>query len=491
MIFMNKSETCYFSCLIFLLVNIISDVNGQDHEEIVKKPNVLMISIDDLNDWIGAMGYPSKDLTPNIDRLASKGVLFNNAHCQAPLCGPSRASIMTGLRPSTTGIYGMIGDNNIKGAVEKLNLPVTLLPEYFRQHGYKTMGVGKIFHTHAPDGVLDESGGRVKGFGPVPSERFHWNQQKTSTDWGAFPAKDEEMADYKSANWAIEKLQQEHEKPFFLAVGFLRPHVPWYVPEQWFKKHPQSSVQTPPYLPNDMDDVPAIGAELASVPMMPTTEWAIENGQWKNISQAYLACISFVDNYVGQVLETLENSAYRDNTIIVLWSDHGYHLGEKNRFAKHSLWERATKVPLIIAGTSLPQGKISAQPVELLDIYPTLLDLAGLPFNPHIEGQSLKDLILNPESERAQPAITTYGRNNHAIRNKDYRYIRYEDGSEELYHHINDENEWHNVAEKREYQEVKRNLRKYLPKVNEKWSESSIYNYNEYLTRQRQEQLAE
>jgi iduronate 2-sulfatase len=354
---MPKLKICYLGFTIFFLS--CGAQKAKEEPEVLQKPNVLMISIDDLNDWIGAMGYHNKNVTPNIDKLARKGILFNNAHCQAPLCGPSRASIMTGLRPSTTGIYGMIDDNDIKEAVESLGHQVTFLPEYFRQNGYKTMGVGKIFHSHAPDGVFDESGGRIGGFGPSPSEHFHWDQPKTSTDWGPYPSNDEEMADYKSAQWTIDKLQQEHDRPFFLAVAFLRPHVPWYVPEKWFEKHPLSSVQTPPYLPGDMTDIPAIGADLASVPMMPTTDWAIKNKQWENICQAYLACISFVDHYVGQVLNALENSAYKNNTIVVLWSDHGYHLGEKNRFAKHSLWERATKVPLIIAGPNLPGGKES------------------------------------------------------------------------------------------------------------------------------------
>lgn len=267
--------------------------------------------------------------------------------------------------------------------------------------------------------------------------------------------------------------------------------MPWYVPEKWFEKHPLPSVETPPYLPDDMKDIPAIATELASVPMMPITDWAIENKQWDNINQAYLACISFVDHYVGQVLNALENSDYRNNNIVVLWSDHGYHLGEKDRFAKHSLWERATKVPLIIAGPNLPEGKKSDQPVELLDLYPTLLDLAGLPANPNLEGQSLKDLLANPEREWPDAAITTYGRNNHGIRTKNYRYIRYEDGSEELYDSRSDENEWYNVVDNEEYKEVKGNLRKHLPEQNLKWSKASKYNFNKYLTKQRQEQVEE
>jgi len=359
------------------------------------------------------------------------------------------------------------------------------LHEYFRQHGYKTMAVGKIFHNHVPSGTVDESGGREKGFGPKPPQRWNWNRKGTSTDWGIFPEHDEQMPDYRTAQWAIERLKKKHSKPFFLAAGFLRPHVPWFVPKKWFDKHPIDKITTPPYLPNDYDDLPEIAIKVADVPMMPTTEWAIKNKKWKEIVQAYLACVSFVDFYVGEVLKALEQSPYAKNTIVVLWSDHGYHIGEKNRFAKHSIWERATRAPLIITGPKLNSDQICSKPVSMIDLYPTLLDMCALPPNSQNEGHSLKLLLDNPGAEWEHAAVTTYGRNNHAVRSEFYRYIRYENGAEELYDHRKDENEWYNLAANPEYDSMKERLRKYLPKVNARWAASSQYDINKYFTEQR------
>lgn len=469
-----------------LIVALILKLNAGEKNE-NKPPNVLMICVDDLNDWLGCMeGHPNS-ITPNMDKLASKGVLFMNAHCQAPICGPSRASIMTGLRPSSTGIYGQIDDEKISSAGDATK-GIVFLPEYFKHHGYYTMGKGKIFHEHAPDGVFDLSAGREKGFGPLPEKRFHWDKKGTATDWGAFPETDEEMPDYRTAMWAAERLKENYEKPFFLVAGFIRPHVPWYVPQKWFDMHPVDQVVTPPYKEDDFADLPAIALEVHDMPMMPSTDWAIKTGQWKYMVQAYLACVSFVDHYIGEVLNALENSPYKDNTIVILWSDHGYRLGEKGTFAKHALWQEATNAPLII---SLPgnktRGKCDA-PVEMLDIYPTLLDLCGLPANYKNEGKSLKPLIENPGSDRGNYAITTYGRNNHAVVSNGYRYIHYEDGSEELYNRNIDPNEFENIAGKTEFWEVKSALAKYLPTKNEYWSPAVKDGANAYFENQQKTQ---
>ena len=465
-----------------LFATLVVKVNATEKEGNTA-PNVLMICVDDLNDWLGCMGGHPNALTPNIDKLASRGVLFTNAHCQAPICGPSRASIMTGLRPSTTGIYGQIADEKIRIAGDATRGTV-FLPEYFKTHGYYTMGKGKIFHEHAPDGVFDLSEGREKGFGPLPEKRFHWDKKGTATDWGAFPETDEEMPDYRTAMWAVERLKENYDKPFFLVAGFIRPHVPWYVPQKWFDLHPVDHVITPPYKEDDFADLPAIALEVHDMPMMPSTDWAIKTGQWKYMIQAYMACVSFVDNYIGEVLNALENSKYANNTIVILWSDHGYRLGEKGTFAKHALWQEATNAPLII---SMPDrktiGKCEA-PVEMLDIYPTLLDLCGLPPKPEIEGRSLKTLIENSESGTGYFAITTYGRNNHAVVSNGYRYIHYEDGSEELYNRNSDPNEFENVAGKKEFLDVKSALAKYLPVKNEYWSPEVKNGANEYFEKQ-------
>ena len=391
---------------------------------------------------------------------------------------------MTGLRPSTTGIYGQIEDEDLRSAHPMLET-TPFLPEYFAQHGYKTMGVGKLFHRHAPEGVFEESGGRVPGFGPKPERHFHWNQEGTSTDWGPYPANDSAMPDYQSADWAIEKLNQIHDRPFFLAVGFLRPHVPWYVPQKWFDLHATDTLELPPYLPGDLDDVPEVGIRMARVPPMPTTEWAIEHGQWENIVQAYLASVSFVDAQVGRILDVLNSSGYADNTIVVLFSDHGYHLGEKNRFAKHSLWERATRVPLIIKAPGMPAGQTVSSPVELLDIYPTLIELSRLPANERNEGVSLVPLLENPDTAWPHAAVTTYGRANHGVKIEGYRYIRYEDGSEEYYDHTFDPVEWHNLAGDPRNRTAMGDMARNLPEVDAPWSALSEIDAYDYFREQK------
>lgn len=478
----------YLGCISLVLLLVLSTLScKKSRSKVLSKaehPNILMISIDDLNDWVGVMkGHPNAK-TPNIDQLASRGTLFTNAHCQTALCGPSRASIMSGLRPSTTGIYGQIKDEDIRTSSPAMT-GIQFLPEYFGKQGYKTMGVGKIFHTHAPEGVFQVSGGRVKGFGPKPADgsSFHWNKKGTSTDWGAFPDVDEKMPDYQSAQWAIERLGEKHDKPFFLSVGFLRPHVPWYVPQKWFDMHPIHEIQVPPYKKDDKDDMPEIGRQIDELPMMPTTDWAIEADQWKNIVQAYLSSTTFVDYYVGEVLKALEKSPYKDNTIVILWSDHGYRLGEKGTFAKHCLWQEGSNVPLIISLPSSRQSKLVHKSVELLDIYPTLLDLAGLPSNAANEGESLGPLILNKAAELTwkKAAVTTFGLNNHAIVSEQYRYIRYENGAEELYDREKDPNEWENLAAKKEMEPIVKELSQYLPKKNAPYAPKSTLTHNQYF----------
>ena len=449
-------------------------------------PNVLLIAVDDLNDFIGGMGHPDA-ITPNLDKLIERGTLFANAQCQAPMCSPSRVAIMTGLRPSTTGIYGFLPDDFIQDTNEATR-NVSLMPQYFKDAGYHTMAIGKVFHEHAPEGLFDESGGRERGFGPSPSQHFQWEKKGTSTDWGAFPERDDQMPDYRSAKWAVERLTKPYSSPFFLAVGFLRPHVPWHVPQKWFDMYDTATIHLPDYLPTDRADLPPIALEIDDLPMMPTTEWAIENNQWKNILQGYLASVSFVDHYIGEVLDALERSPHAANTIVVLWSDHGYRLGEKGTFAKVALWNRATLSPLVFAGPGIPENVRIDVPVELFSIYPTLAELAGLSHVPAIESRSIVPLIQDSTLQWSHPAITTWARNNHAIVTESHRYIRYEDGSEELYDLVQDPQEWHNIASDPKNQFIIGELATYLPKVNEKWAAASKYDNNAYFIRQKQEQ---
>lgn len=446
-------------------------------------PNVLMICVDDLNDYIGGMGHPDA-ITPNMDRLIRRGVLFTNAQCQSPLCGPSRAAIMTGLRPSTTGIYGLLKDNAVKNSNEATRNNI-FLHQYFKDKGYYTMGIGKIFHESTPDGLLDENGGREKGIvGPFPPQKMNYLLGRTDSDWGAFPENDEQMPDYRTAQWAIERLNRKYDHPFFLTVGFFRPHVPWHVPQKWFDLYDPEKLHKPPYSPADMEDLPPIALQIESS-FMPSAEWAIANNQWSKALQGYLACISFVDHYIGEVLKALEAGPHARNTIVVLWSDHGYRMGEKNRFAKQHLWERATKAPLIFAGPGIPKNTKISTPVELFSVYPTLTDLCGLPPNPNLEARSIHPLLKDPKMNWDYPAITTWGRNNHGIRSRQYHYIHYEDGSEELYVIRDDPNEWKNVAAEPKYAGVKESLKQFLPQTNAAWSPGNQYDGVPYFKKQR------
>ena len=462
-----------------LIVGMISIlVSCQSSEKKMNPPNVLMISIDDLNDWVGVLGAHPDAQTPNIDRLAKEGILFTNAHCQAPICGPSRASLLSGLRPSTTGVYGQISDEDLRAVPSFEN--IDFLPEYFKKNGYKTLGVGKIFHGHAPKGIFQHSGGRIKGFGPKPTKPFKWNQKGTSTDWGAFPQHDSLMNDYSYAQWTKKELQKKHDQPFFMAVGLIRPHVPWYAPKKWFDQYDVDKIALPQYDPDDFNDLPEIAKRIAYKGMMPTTDWAIESGEWRNIVHAYLACISFVDHQVGIVLDALQNSEYHDNTIVVLWSDHGYEIGEKGSFGKHTLWSESTKVPLIFKIPDFKSPKSIGQPVELLDLYPTLLDFAKLPKNPLNEGKSLRSFIEGNADDEAI-AITTYGKNNHSMINQSYRYIRYEDGSEELYDLSVDPDEKNNIADRPDLNALKQSLMLQFPEKNVPWAVPSFNTVNEYF----------
>jgi arylsulfatase A-like enzyme len=435
------------------------------------QPNVLFIAIDDLNDWIGCMDGHPQSQTPNMDRLAARGTLFLNAHCQAPICGPSRASLLSGRYAHTTGVYnqpkgkpGLYADTKYFGG--------KMLPEVFAQAGYATYGVGKIDHGTRLEKLFQHAGSKGQS-GPKPGPgdvRFNYTPQGpysgTQTDWGAFPERDEEMPDFESASWAIDRLgEMPKTKPFFLAVGFHRPHVPFYVPEKWFEAFPLDQVQLPEVTYDDFDDIPANSMGMHELPRYPTWKFLRKNQQFEKCVQAYLACIAFVDHQVGRVLDALEASPHAANTVIVLFSDHGYHLGEKDRVSKHSLWEESTRVPLIIVQPGQPTQTCD-QPVGLIDLYPTLLEFCGLPARKELEGMSLAPLMKDPKADWRFSILTTYARENHALRSQRYRYIRGEDGSEELYDHANDPNEWTNLAKNPEHVELIKRFQAELPKTN-------------------------
>ncbi len=442
------TRATYSIALALAAILAFADPNLLAEQRNAARKNVLLISIDDLNDWVGCMGGHPQAKTPNIDALAKRGTLFTNAHCQSPVCNPSRASFLTGRYPHTTGIYFLSPGYNQAPALKG----VPTLPERFASAGYHVMGVGKIFHNRGNQlfGRVGEYGGGMGGFGPRPKNKISQPHGHPLWDWGAFPERDEQMPDHKVADWAIGRLKQQHDKPFFLAVGFWRPHVPMYAPKPWFDLHPRDRIQLPKTLHKDVADLPQYARDLTTLKhVAPTHKWVSESGQWPHAVQSYLASTSFVDHQVGRVLKALRSSPYRDNTIVMLLADHGFHLGEKQRWAKRSLWEDGTRVPLIVVDPSHKGGQVTRKPAELIDVFPTLLDLANLKADPSQEGQSLVPLMKNPNDATWQyPALTSFGPGNHSIRSERFRYIHYNDGSEEMYDHANDPHEWHNLLAK-------------------------------------------
>lgn len=433
-----------------------------------EKPNILFIAIDDQNDWIGCLeGHPQVK-TPNMDRLAARGTLFTNAHCQSPLCNPCRTSLMTGLRPSTTGIYGLAPWIR---QVEPFKDVVTL-PQYLAEHGYRTYSTGKIYHGGYGRRRNDNEFhvlGPPAGVGVRPKQKLVDTPAKHPlVDWGVFPHRDEDKGDWKVAGWAVEQLEAGPEQPFFLSVGFFLPHVPCYATQKWFDLYPEDSLKLPPVKRDDRDDTPRFSWYLHWKLPEPRLKFLEEAGQWKNLVRSYLACTSFVDSQVGRVLKALEQNGHRDDTIVVLWSDHGWHLGEKLITGKNTLWDRSTRVPLIFAGPGVAAGAKCTRPAELLDIYPTLVELCGLPPKNGLEGHSLVAQLRDARAPRPWPAITTHNHDNHGVRSEHWRYIRYADGSEELYDLREDPNEWNNLAGDPRFAEVVRRHRRWLPATNAK-----------------------
>ncbi|MFO1094424.1 MAG: sulfatase [Planctomycetaceae bacterium] len=430
-------------------------------------PSVLMIAVDDLNDWVGCLGGHPQAQTPAIDGLAARGVLFANAHCQAPLCNPSRASLLTGLRPSTTGIYAL--QPGIR-QVPALRDCVTL-PQYFKDSGYFTFLCGKVFHdgSLAPPYRAEVADEWRDGPGmPRPPVKFvHPPGDHPLMDWGPFPEDDRQQADWKIADMAIEQLTAApRNRPFFGAVGFRLPHVPCYASQRWFDLYPADSLQLPLVRDNDRDDIPDFAWYLHWELPEPRLSWLRSADQWAPLVRAYLASISFVDRQIGRVLDALHDSGHADSTVIVLWSDHGFHLGEKLITGKNSLWERSTRVPLIFAGPGIMSGGHCTQPAELLDIYPTLVDLCRLEPRGGLEGHSLAPQLADPGQPRPWPAVTTHNRFNHAVRTAHHRYIRYANGAEEFYDLETDPHEWTNRAADAECRELIAAHRRWLPAVN-------------------------
>ena len=434
------------------------------------KPNVLFIAIDDQNDWIGYLGGHPMVKTPHIDKLAARGTAFTNAHCQSPLCNPSRTSLMTGLRPSSTGIYGL--------APWFRTLPEFkdhfTLPQYLKKHGgYKSYSTGKIYHGGYGRKKTDRE---FDVIGPRAGVRVRPKQKLVTTpfgnhrlvDWGTFPHRDEDKGDWQVASWAIEQLDAKPQEPFFLSVGFFLPHVPCYATQKWFDLYPDDDSVLPKILRKDREDTPRFSWYLHWYLPEVRLKFLEEVNEWRNIVRSYLACTSFVDSQVGRVLAALKRNDLEENTIVVLWSDHGWHLGEKLITGKNTLWDDGARVPLVFAGPGVKPRQLCGKPAELLDIYPTLLELCGLPKNKKLEGHSLVPQLKDANAPRKWPAITTHNHDNHGVRSEHWSFIQYADGAQELYDMRKDPHEWNNLANDPKYADVIKEHQSFLPKENRK-----------------------
>ena len=439
------------------------------------KPNVLFISIDDLNDWIGCLGGHPQSITPNLDRLAKSGQLFTNAHCVAPACNPSRSGVMLGMSPHNSGIYA----NGQK--MREVYPDKTLLPKHFSNNGYWSGGSGKLLHYFIDAPSWDEYFPKKETEDPFPRTLYPKTRpvslpvggawQYDETDWGGLPATDLEYGgDYLVTDWVGKQLEKKHAKPFFLACGIYRPHEPWFVPQKYFDKFPLKDIQLPPgYKENDLDDLPESGKKAGPNRYFKHIR---SHKQWKQGVQGYLASIHYADTMLGRVLDSLEKGPNKANTIVVLWSDHGWHLGEKQHWQKFTAWRASTRVPLMIkvpkdCSASLPNGTQSGtiydHPVSLLSLYNTLTDLCGIP-KQAVDSVSIVPTLLNPDEKLNDVALTFLHKvGTVAVSGTDWRYIHYTNGDHELYNIKNDPYEWNNLATKPEYAERMKAMRSHVP----------------------------
>jgi arylsulfatase A-like enzyme len=421
-----------------------------------RKPNILLIASDDLNHWIGYTGRNPQTKTPNIDKLSARGVSFSNAHATVPVCNGSRASFLSGVRPYTSGVYGNGDDWRKVIPAEKTLISV------FRQAGYVTLGSGKLYHGGFDrksewDDYLQNEGNA----GPAPTG----SKGVGGIRFGMVEAEDSELSDHRIVDYGIRQLQQKHEKPFLLTVGLHKPHMPWFVPKKYFDLHPLESIKLPPTRLNDLDDVP--GAAVGFARPNGDHKQILESGRWKEAVQAYLAAVSYADAEIGRLLDALDASEHRENTIVILLGDHGWHFGEKEHWRKFALWEEATRAPYIWVVPGVTKaGTLSTRPVDFSSLYPTLTELAGIARPSHVEGDSIRPLLADPAAEWKGHALSTWLQGNHSIRTEHWRYTRYADGSEELYDHRSDPYEWTNVASKQEHTSLKSELAALLPANN-------------------------
>lgn len=475
----------------FFITALASTANAAESSPPTEKPdnkgyNILFIGVDDMNDWVGCLGGNSQAITPNMDRFAKeRAMVMNKAYCASTVCCPSRSALLTGKSPSSTGVYG--NSQNIKKAPKTKDL--VTLPEYFGKNGYHTLSAGKIFHKHPTPNGIDEGqwafhefvdpGGNNKGLlweespGSVLGGKIAERGKDQQASWGACKAPVEETRDYLACKWAADQLQRDFDgKPFFLALGISKPHLPWIVPQQFFDLYPLDQIKPVEIVRDDLDDIVRKDGKPIFKPGGNIFFEDIDKANLhKQAQRAYLANISYVDHCLGVLFDALGKSKYADNTIVMLWGDHGWHLGEKLKYSKTDLWEESDRVPLIVRvpGTT-PHGVKCDGVVNLLDLYPTLVELCGLPPNPENEGRSFAPLLKNPKMPWNFPTLTTYQFKNHSFTDGRYRYTSYggrADGAEELYDHSIDPMEHKNLAANPEFKGIIDAFKTLLPKHDE------------------------
>lgn len=459
--------------LVTLLMGLVVFITPVTAPAATPRYNVLFIACDDLNTSLGCYGHPQAR-TPNMDRLAARGVRFDRAYCQFPLCNPSRTSLLGGVRPDTSGIY----ENATP--IRRVFPDIVTLPQLFKNNGAYVARVGKMYHYGVPGQIgtsgLDDEPSWTEVVNPRGRDKddeadvinFTPNRGLgSSLAWLQAKGEDAEQTDGKVATETIRLLEAHQDKPFFIAAGFYRPHVPDIATKKYFDLYPLEQMTLPVEPPGHLTNVPPLA--LHPEPL----NYGLEPEKLKIFKRAYLASVSFVDAQVGKVLDALDRLGLTEKTIVVFWGDHGWCLGEHGQWQKTLLFEESARVPLIIATPDRKQGGVSPRTVELLDIYPTLADLCGLAAPRTVEGKSLRPLLVNPQAKWTKPAITQQTRRHegrqimgYSVRTERWRYTEWDGGrlGVELYDHAADPNEWHNLATDSKFARQIAELKRQLPK---------------------------
>ncbi|MEM7792258.1 MAG: sulfatase [Verrucomicrobiota bacterium] len=427
-----------------------------------ERMNVLFLAVDDLNTWLlnDPQRYSGKVVAPNIQALAQSGVLFRQAYTSSPYCSPSRTAFLSGVSPWRSGVY----DN---AALTEQSVPLqeaTSLPLLFKQAGYFTASYGKIEHGWKSRGAWDDEMPHKRD--PIPPSAPFSPAASGEHDWGPTHLKESEMRDTQYADRTIAQLRRTHDKPFFVACGLFHPHMPWYVPEKYFDLFPLDEVTLPKLKEGDLDDLPPLAERVLTKRRL--VDRTLGTGEHKRAVQGYLATTAYSDAQIGRVLDALDESPYRDNTIVILISDHGFHLGEKNHWQKATLWEEATHCLMMmrVPGLTKP-NQVSIRFVSLQDIYPTLAELCGLEKPDYVDGRSLVPLLKQPDAAWPTTAISALYEQFISIRTNGFRYIRYAEGEEEFYDMNKDPHQWTNLITNPEYASVINQHRQALPSIQE------------------------